>query len=757
MASTKIQNLPLKAPIGAMKIPTGGFGDYSITVSSIGDFIIDAFNLATKDYVDNILIEKEDRIDTTGGYLTPTSQNASIPDTTNDVIDEVAQALLDRIEYVKDNFSSAPSHNELVGRSATGAHPSTSISHKSGTVYTYLQQNESDLNNLNNVVVPEINNSLATKQELIETGEALTPVSTQSPVPSVSHTGLNSAIQALLNRTEWLKNNNSVKSVNNKTGDVVLTPSDIATTGTNKLNPTPSLVDVPELLDKNGVRDTNANAQAQALLNLSYYAIDSLKGVPLTVDNFGAKGDGVTDDSAAFQAYVDSPLTGMNVHLGARGRYKISKQVDLKGKNLIGSGMGRISEFYYNLSCIDVDGSSADLLNKTTFLNCGPMIHNLTVRCSNGAGKQVSFIEIDGYLANIQNVSMVNFYNQITVKNALVGFYCKNIWSYYSQNSGIYCDDPDNRVSTTGVFDSIYFQLGDGYAMKFNRDIHGCQFDNIIYESMNGGIRARTVATCDFGQFWCENLKTETSKPWLEVVGTSNSCYGNTFKGYIKLLGGWTDPSSAIAPSSSSNNYGGVSVSSNGVAIGSASNNAKMTMVSTGFRTGNGVIQETRLDQTSTTPISKSRLIGADGAGAPYLAADTYTKLSRKWATYNHGSNNTGAFYAPMMLTYDQSFSTPQINNGWQIVKESTGVYRVERVSGNTSVITNGHIVVGSPLMGSRKGSGAAAMHGLQMIDTYTDSWALYAEAAGFKVFWKDYANNPVDPYRFSVAFTATS
>ncbi|EPG8896370.1 DUF2460 domain-containing protein [Acinetobacter baumannii] len=481
------------------------------------------------------------------------------------------------------------------------------------------------------------------------------------------------------------------------------------------------------------------------------------QSIDITVDDFGGVGDNTKDNSDAFNAYASSPHVGMEIHLGKKGRYRVAKQVDLKGKNLIGSGMGKISEFYYNLSCIDVDGSSSELLNKTAFINCGPVIQNLTARCSNGAGKQVSFIEIDGYLANIQNVAMVNFYNQIVVKNALVGFYCENIWSYYSQNAGIYCDDPDNRVSTTGVFNSIYFQLGDGYAMKFNRDIHGCQFDNIIFESMNGGIRARTVATCDFGQFWCENLKTETSKPWLEVVGTSNSCYGNTFKGYIKLLGGWTDPSSAIAPSSTSNNYGGVSVSSNGVAIGNASNNAKMTMVSTGFRTGNGVIQETRLDQTSTTPISKSRLIGADGAGAPYLAADTYTKLSRKWATYNHGSNNAGAFYAPMMLTYDQSFSTPQINNGWQIVKESTGVYRVERVSGNTSVITNGHILVSGIISGSRLGTGASLSNGIQMIETYTGSWTSFAEAAGFKVFFRDTSGALADPWRFTVAFTATS
>lgn len=206
MASTKIQNLPLKAPIGAMKIPTGGFGDYSITVSSIGDFIIDTFNLATKDYVDNALVEKEDRIDTTGGFLTPVSQNSSVPDTTNDVIDEVAQALLDRIEYVKDTFGNRPLHNELSGRSATEAHPSTSISHKSGTVYTYLQQNESDINNINNVSIPELNNTIIGKQDVIVNDVNLNEIAELTPVPSTNNAALNSSLQALMNRSEWIKN-----------------------------------------------------------------------------------------------------------------------------------------------------------------------------------------------------------------------------------------------------------------------------------------------------------------------------------------------------------------------------------------------------------------------------------------------------------------------------------------------------------------------------------------------------------------------
>lgn len=204
MASTKIKNLPIKAPIGSMKIPTGGFGDYSITVNGFAEFIIDAFNIATTNYVDNIVADKEDRILTTGGNLSPVSQLTNVPDTNNDVIDEVAQALLDRIEYVKDNFGTAPSHNELLGRSATGAHPSTSISHKSGTVYTYLQSNENDINQIKNVDVPIIKQNILGKQDLIVNDTDLTTSPTFRDVPSTNNSSLNNSLQALVNRDGFM-------------------------------------------------------------------------------------------------------------------------------------------------------------------------------------------------------------------------------------------------------------------------------------------------------------------------------------------------------------------------------------------------------------------------------------------------------------------------------------------------------------------------------------------------------------------------
>lgn len=485
--------------------------------------------------------------------------------------------------------------------------------------------------------------------------------------------------------------------------------------------------------------------------------IKALDESEITVDDFGGIGGNTKDNSDAFNAYASSPHVGMEIKLGKQGRYRVAKQVDLQGKNLVGSGMGKPNDKYYNLSSIDVDGSSPDLQGKTAFINCGPVIKNLTARCSNGAGKQVSFIEVDGYLISINNICIVNFYDQIIVKEATVGFYIDGWWSYYSQNSGMHCLDPNNRVSTTGMIRNVYFQLGDNYALIFNKSIVGMNFDNITLESMNGGIKCPSIARCKISNFWCENTKDGSAKKIFDIGTSLGNSWGNVAENIITTgsNGTWIDN---FSPSKAPENTDmtGVVISNSMLSVSSsgATVNNKTTLKSTGLFT-DGVLYESRL--SGTAPMVKARAIGADGSGALYVALDTYTKLSRKWGTYNHGSNNAGAFYAPMMLTYDQSFSTPQINNGWQIVKESTGIYRVERVSGNTSVITNGHILVSGIIVGARLGTGASLSNGIQMIETYTGSWTNFTEAAGFKVFFRDTSGVLADPWRFTVAFTATS
>lgn len=63
----------------------------------------------------------------------------------------------------------------------------------------------------------------------------------------------------------------AVKSVQGKTGEIVLLPKDIMSVGSNNLNATPDEDPIPEIIDENGTRDPAANAQAQALLNRTAY------------------------------------------------------------------------------------------------------------------------------------------------------------------------------------------------------------------------------------------------------------------------------------------------------------------------------------------------------------------------------------------------------------------------------------------------------------------------------------------------------
>ena len=352
MASTKIQNLPLKAPIGAMKIPTGGFGDYSITVSSIGDFIIDAFNLATKDYVDNLLVEKEDRIDLTGGYLTPTSQNANVPNTTNDVIDEVAQALLDRIEYVKDIFGNRPLHNELDGRSEINSHPSTSISHGSGTVFSKFSSLDSNLNNINNNLIPNINNNILLKEDKIVNGDNFSEEISFSSVPSTNSSSLNTSLQALANRDEFL-NVQLKKGITptfdqafvDKIGGYPLNARIILSNGDIVKNTVPNNTVNPNM-DMTGWVLDNAASQIKFSDGTSVqglYDVYKLKDYAfVTPEMFGAVANiWETDNTAALNAAF---ATGKDVYSTPDKVYTCNGNLRTKGQRLLGGWKIRTSK-----------------------------------------------------------------------------------------------------------------------------------------------------------------------------------------------------------------------------------------------------------------------------------------------------------------------------------------------------------------------------------------------------------------------------
>lgn len=64
MASVKIQNLPVKIPLDTMKLPTGGFGDYAVTIGEIAEHFKLNKDFATNAQLNEAILEEKARAET---------------------------------------------------------------------------------------------------------------------------------------------------------------------------------------------------------------------------------------------------------------------------------------------------------------------------------------------------------------------------------------------------------------------------------------------------------------------------------------------------------------------------------------------------------------------------------------------------------------------------------------------------------------------------------------------------------------------
>lgn len=108
----------------------------------------------------------------------------------------------------------------------------------------------------------------------------------------------------------------------------------------------------------------------------SGYTIADKLSQTVSVQDFGAVGDGVTDDTAAIQAAVDAITTG-TVHFPA-GTYKVTATIDItkNGIHLLGDGSWA-TEIHMTADdpAIAIAGSSVNVIN-------GSSVRNMTVRGS---------------------------------------------------------------------------------------------------------------------------------------------------------------------------------------------------------------------------------------------------------------------------------------------------------------------------------------------------------------------------------------
>lgn len=504
----------------------------------------------------------------------------------------------------------------------------------------------------------------------------------------------------------------------------------------------------------------------------------------ITVDDFGAKGDGSTDDSDAFQRCADSPYSGHNVRLANRkAEYVVTKTIDLKTKGLVGGGVSRVHVGSYERNCISVkDGT---FTNNFAFINLRKTLENVVIRDKTTTPKTLNCISLDAYDIDINNVVITDFYDQIYSKFLSVVFHVDRFHGIGAGNYPIHVlEDGGTADSTTSSFSRCHFYYCKG-SIKYDKGVYNSSFKNIVVEYCDEGLTAGFFAGCTFDNLWFENTNTATL-PELPLVikGLTSQQSHNNFIGSINTNPKWKYLYDMGVPAPSNNfdgwgfrtntlflqkNTGGrMEITHNSIrvlpnewfdntqrnldisAAEVASGSSRRSYLN--LRANSGYIRFKDVSDTSTTPITISRQIGAAAtANTPLFGTDVHT-VNQKAATFTEiGSGAAGHFDSELILVWDSATAHQgkSKNGGWEIVKTDVGKYTLQRVSGNTQEMQSASLFISGVM------SSSFLVHRVaSAVNSYSGSWSGYRICAGYTIEFANASGVLTDPDRFSLSVT---
>lgn len=195
----------------------------------------------------------------------------------------------------------------------------------------------------------------------------------------------------------------------------------------------------------------------------------------VSVKDFGAIGDGVTDDTAAFQAAVDDARAGSGIIYIPPGDYYLTSGISA-GASIGVIGSGRIA------TTLILDFPTEQwLFDFNTQVSWKP-VRSFTVLGQTQYGGNEKFF-------NNSTAAYTTVIEDVTFSNLKAGINLVNAWSCYLQNlRGSYVTDPIVMTIANGsVVRDIYIQRYIGSGLKLV-DALAPQVRNVIFEYGFGGI-----------------------------------------------------------------------------------------------------------------------------------------------------------------------------------------------------------------------------------------------------------------------------
>jgi hypothetical protein len=285
-------------------------------------------------------------------------------------------------------------------------------------------------------------------------------------------------------------------------------------------------------------------------MSLTKVSYAMIQGDPLNVIDFGAVGDGTTDDTVAIQAALNALSNNGAIVFVPSKTYKTTSVLTLN-PNLYGiliQGNGATIKASHNGNGLNITSTNENYSRHTiNNLNItGPNVAYPTnsgelAGTSTGAALKIGPDDTTntpgGYLVSVNNCRFQQFYQGLYLQNALL---CNFNGGYIAFNQyGVYVDSGETNANTFnsvairenrvfGVYSSP--RTGGALTNASANVFYGCTFEtNIPYDSSAGGYPSTFDGTLGFG------IKLWNSYDWL-----FDGCYFEN-QNYSVMLSGSSD------------------------------------------------------------------------------------------------------------------------------------------------------------------------------------------------------------------------